>query len=570
MIDTGSIRATDVEARTMDASLRISGALGGYRQGSRTLEATAEGEVGAEAIRWGWERASLPAEFRPAPPIAVRGVRVSLAGGGALSLTGDFVVANGPRLTLDLVGDGKRTDVRNLTVADGDSTASMAFRREEGAFDVRFEGRFAAATIAKLFEGRSPARGGIEGAFRALVPVEDVGRLTAEGTLTATDLDVPTPAGPVTIERLGVRAAGNRFDVASSSLVLDEQRFSLGGSATFRDEAITLDMDMGTGELSWTRVEKALDRIAEGKKVKAAAATVPETKALETSPKTAVRAPLAIGGDLRVSIDSFAYGNLVWKPVLADARFEKDAVTAAVRRAEVCGISTTGEARFLPGGAMAIDARADSAGPDINVPLTCFGLENVRMTGGYEASIEVKGEGAASSLPRAVRGPLTFKALKGRIGKATLLTRILGVVNATDVFAGKSGSRVGEAMPYDAITVDGELAEGRVSIREAALKSPSITMAATGTVGLLDGSLDLMVLSHPLSTVDKVVQAVPVVRHILGHDFLAVAVKVTGSIGDPKATVTPGRDVGKGLVGILERTVTLPVTVFDPPSQARQ
>ena len=55
-------------------------------------------------------------------------------------------------------------------------------------------------------------------------------------------------------------------------------------------------------------------------------------------------------------------------------------------------------------------------------------------------------------------------------------------------------------------------------------------------------------------------------RSILGHDFLAVAVKVTGSIGDPKASVTPARDVGKGLVGILERTVTLPVKVFDPPS----
>ena len=98
------------------------------------------------------------------------------------------------------------------------------------------------------------------------------------------------------------------------------------------------------------------------------------------------------------------------------------------------------------------------------------------------------------------------------------------------------------------------------------MKAPSITMVAGGTVGLLDRSLDLMVLSHPLSTLDKVVQAVPVVRQILGRDFLAVAVKVTGSFQEPIARATPGKDVGKGLVGILERTVTLPVKVFDPPS----
>jgi hypothetical protein len=292
--------------------------------------------------------------------------------------------------------------------------------------------------------------------------------------------------------------------------------------------------------------------------------------AVETSPKTPAPGSLAIGGDVRVSLGSFSFGDFVWKPVLADIRLEKDAVTFAVRRAEVCGISTTGETRVLPGGAVALEARADAAGPDINVPLSCLGLENVGMTGGYEASVEVAGEGDTSGLLRALRGAVKFEAVKGRIGKATLMTRILGVLNATEVFAGKDKTRVGEAMPYDRISIDGELADGSVTIREAAMVAPSITMAATGTVGLLDRSLDLMVLSHPLSTVDKVVQAIPVVRHILGRNFLAVAVKVTGTVGDPVARVTPGRDVGKGLVGILERTATLPVTVFEPSSQARK
>jgi hypothetical protein len=104
-----------------------------------------------------------------------------------------------------------------------------------------------------------------------------------------------------------------------------------------------------------------------------------------------------------------------------------------------------------------------------------------------------------------------------------------------------------------------------VSIREGVLSTPSFAMAASGRVGYLDGALDLMVLSQPLSTLDKVVQAVPIVRNILGKDFLSVAAKVTGNVEDPKVHVTPARDVGKGLVHILERTVKLPVTIFDPP-----
>ena len=500
-----AIRVTDADVRTLDASLRVSGAWSGWRGGASTIDASTEGDLGPETIRWGWERASLPAEFRPAAPIALRGVRFALARGGALSVSGDLVVANGPRLTLDLTGDGKKIDVRNLTIADGDSTASMALLRPDAAFDVRFKGRLGGSTLAKLFGERKWTGGAIEGDVKALVPAENLGGLTAEGTLTATSLEVPTPAGPVAIERLDVQAAGSRFEVASSSFVLDEQRFSVVGGVTLRDGGVSLDLT------------------------------------------------------------SLAWRGFVFKPVLADVQFGKEALVT-LRKADVCGISATGEARFLPGGAMAVDVRADSAGPDVGVPLTCFGVEDVGMTGGYEASVQVRGEGAASGLSRAVRGPLTFKATKGRIGKATLLTRILGVLNATDVFKGKTRTRVGDAIPYDRLTVSGELADGRFSIDEAAFVTPSITMAATGRVGFLDQSLDLMVLSHPLSTLDKIVQAVPIVRNILGRNFLAVAVKVTGTTGDPKVTVTPGRDVGKGLVGILERTVTLPVKVFDPPA----
>jgi hypothetical protein len=463
-------------------------------------------------------------------------------------VSGDLVVASGPRLTLDLAGDGKKITVRNLMITDGDSTASMALLRPDAAFDVRFKGRLGGSTLAKLFSERKWHGGVIEGDVRALFPAEGLAGLTAEGTLTATNFEVPTPAGPVTLERAELRAEKSRFEVTSSSLVLDEQRFSAAGSATLRDGAIGLDVDVSTGDLAWTSVEKVLARLGGAKK------------------EPARPAPLAVGGDVRLSVDSFTYGALVWKPVLAGVRFGKDGVSASLRKAEICGISTTGEARFLPGGAVAGDARAAAAGPDVNVPLVCLGLENVRMTGAYEANAQVQGEGTPAGLVRSLHGPFAFKAAKGRIGRATILTRVLGVLNATDVFRGKNKTRVGDAMPYDSITIEGELADGRASIREAALKAPSITMAASGTVGLLDQSLDLVALSHPLSTLDKVIQSVPVVRHILGTDFLAVGVKVTGTIGEPKAEVTPAQDVGKGVVGILQRTVTLPVTVFDPPS----
>ena len=299
--------------------------------------------------------------FRPAAPIALHGARLGL-GSGALTLAGDFVVAKGPRVALDMTQEGGKTDVRDLRIADGDAVASMGLRLEAKDLDVRFQGRLAASTLAKLFGERPWRSGALEGDVRAHVPLASPGGLTADGTLTATSFELPTPAGVVTIERLEARAAKNRIDVASSSLVLDEQRFSATGSATLGGEAIVLDMDVAHRR-PLVRPRREGPRPGRGCEEEGRRAAAAEAKSAPSKP--AAPAPLAISGTVRVSLDSFSWGNLVFKPVLADVRFGNDSFEGAVRKAEVCGISTTGSVRSLPGGAVAVEARADAAGPDV-------------------------------------------------------------------------------------------------------------------------------------------------------------------------------------------------------------
>ena len=552
-IDGDTIRLAGLDARTGDAALRVSGVLAGLRRGPRKVEAVVDGEMGPEAVGWIWEKVSLPVEFLPAAPITLREVRVGLAGEDTLTLAGSFTFRNGPRVALDVLKDGEGTDVRRLTIADSVSDASISLGLRKKELEVGFSGRLASATMEELFARKSRRHGRIEGDFHALVPRDHIGKTSASGMLKAADLVIPTPAGEITIEALEVRAGGNRLTASSSSLALDEQRLSLTGDASFQEEGIVLDMNVVTSGIAWERVEKVLGRMNSDKKAAA------RTKKDE-SPS------FPISGILRLSIGSFTFRDFAWKPVLADIELAKESITATVRKAEVCGISTTGELRFLRGGAMSAVARVASMGPDINAPLTCLGFENARMTGPYEASLEVEGKGEAAELPRAIQGPLTFRASKGRMGKASVLTKVLAAVNVTQVFAGKTRDRLGEAMPFDELTVEGQVENGRISIREAALKSPSFTMVGSGTLDYLDKSLDGMVLAHPFSTMDKITQVIPVLRKILGGNFLSVAVKVTGNLDDPKVRVSPAKDVGQGLVNILTRTVKLPVQVVDPPS----
>ena len=558
-IDGDAIRWTGLEARTQDATVRVSGALDGLRRGPRKLEAVVDGETGPEAVRWIWEKASLPMEFRPAAPIGLRAVRVGLGGSESLTLAGSFSFRNGSRVTLDLIEDGGGTDVRRLAIADSLSDASMSLGLRKTEVEVGFTGHLASATMHGLFEKERQRHGRVDGDFHALVPRGRLGKASAAGTLKAENLVIPTPAGKVSIEALDVRAAGNRLTVSSSSFALDDQRLSVAGNATLQDSGIALDMDVATGDIAWERVQEVLDRMDAGKRASAGTRKdeSPGTREDESS-------SFPIGGIVRLSIGSFAFRDLVWKRVLADIELAKESVAATVKRADVCGISTTGEVRFLRGGPVSATARVASTGPDVSALLTCLGVEKAPISGRYEASLQADGKASAAELPRTLKGPIAFQASNGTMGKTSLVTRTLAVVNLTQVFADKSRNRIGDAMPFDEFSVEGQMEDGRVSIREAALKSPSFTMAGSGTIGYLDKSVDLMVLAHPFSTLDRIVQMIPVLRYILGGKFLSVAAKVTGTLDDPKIGLAPAKDVGQGLVNILARTVKLPVHVFDP------
>ena len=552
-IDDDAIRVTGLEARTRDAAVRVSGALDGLRRGPRKLDAVVDGETGPDSVRWIWEKASLPVELLPAAPIALREVRVGLASTETLSLAGGFTFASGSRATLDLVEDSEGTDVRRLTIADRFSDASISLGLRKTEVDVGFTGRLASATMHELFATEGRKHGRIEGDFHARVSRDGLGKTSASGTLTVADVVIPTPAGEITTEALDVRAAGTRLTV-SSSFALDEQHLSIKGGATLQDDGIALDLDVAAGAIAWERVEKVLDRLNEGKK---AAGSTKESEAPQT--------PLAISGVVRLAIDSFTFREFAWKPVLADVELTKESITATVRKADVCGIATTGAIRFPRGGAMSVSALVAAAGPDITTPLACLGVPKAPITGAYEASLQVEGKGEAAELAKALQGPLKFRASKGTIGKTSVLTKILGVVNVTGAFKGKSRSRLGEAMTFDEITIEGQMENGRLSIREAALKSPSFTMAASGTLDYTgDKSVDVMVLTYPFSTVDKIIRVIPVLRYILGRKFLSVATEVTGTVDDPKIHLAPARDVGQGLVNVLKRTVKLPVHVFNP------
>jgi len=56
----------------------------------------------------------------------------------------------------------------------------------------------------------------------------------------------------------------------------------------------------------------------------------------------------------------------------------------------------------------------------------------------------------------------------------------------------------------------------------------------------------------------------PLIGYVLNDELVSIAIKVTGHLEDPKVEYLPAAEIGSGLLGIMKRTLELPVKVVEP------
>jgi hypothetical protein len=117
---------------------------------------------------------------------------------------------------------------------------------------------------------------------------------------------------------------------------------------------------------------------------------------------------------------------------------------------------------------------------------------------------------------------------------------------------------------YNRIDSQVEFRDGLLIIKEGMVKSNSVNMAADGQYDFSSKDLDLKMLVSPLTTVDWIVERIPIVGNILGGTLVAIPVSVKGHQSDPSITPLALSAVGSRLGGILKRAVNTPVRIIEP------
>jgi len=536
-----------VEASVLDATFRGSAEARWTGEGIQEVTSSFDAHVGPEAARWGAIRFQVPGAINVRAPFSVRKASFAWEKGWKVSWKGDLDLPEGPAVSISGVAAPGETRMDHV-IRDDASDARLSIASDNGALrTVRYKGILTAATAEKLVRLSGAGPFVIRGDMALDLDRARPERSSARGTLEVQDLAVPwVPDRPLRIQALSLSGEGRELRVNSARLTWDNVPFAATGTAAFDGGGVTVDADVAAGGL---RLEPFL------------ATVVPRGPEAESAVFYApIRFP--VHGTVRFGAESVTYGTFTWRPVRAEARLEDGILRVAVTDATLCGASTLGSITFGVG-APSVALSMSASGQGVDQASVCLLEQHVAVTGTYDASARLEGKGTGDALLHSLQGPLSVTLKDGRILKLTVLSKIFGLLNVTNLLRGKLPDVEKEGFPYRSLVLQGDIKDGKLFLEEAAVDAPSMGIAATGEVDLLGKHTDIEVLVAPFTTANAIIRWIPGVSYILGGTLVSIPVTVKGDILDPKVTPMSPAAVGEGLLGVMTRTLKLPVKAID-------
>ncbi len=544
-VDPKTITLSEVESRFLNASIHLSGTLGNYLDELDRVEMEMEGKVTPRDIQWLLDSLKVKREIPIRSSISFSKTHLSWNRGGHTSFRGEFMIERGPKIALSLVQKPGHLRVESLTLRDEVSNCSTALDLTEGMFKVAFSGELYEQTLDKIFSGYQFQNGRLKGDFRAHLAIDQPIRSTIQGRLEADELSFPWQfQKPLEIDHITLRGEGNHLSVGKARLSWGGIALSLSGRGSFSEKGLLIDIDLLAEHLDFQQIAESFKKEKSDKG--------------DRDPST-----LQVEGTIRFKANSFQYGRFLWEPFWTNITIGPKSLEAKIMEASLCGISTLGVVRIL-GEELFFDIYPAIRARQLKQVVSCLQGREMRMTGVVDLKGRFFSKGQPQELLQSLKGELELQAKNGQIYDVIVLSRILELINVTEIYRGKLPDLKKEGLSYNLVVLKGSFHNGKFLIKEATLDGKTLEMVAKGELDFILEEMKLTVLVAPLKTVDRIVKFIPLVRDILAGTLISIPVDVRGSLKDPKVSYLSPTAIGEELVEMMKRTLKLPVKLFEP------
>jgi len=286
-----------------------------------------------------------------------------------------------------------------------------------------------------------------------------------------------------------------------------------------------------------------------------------EPKAVESEEPGNQRSP--IYGNLNFNSEEFTYMGFNWDTVDGEVEFFGHKIDINIQEASLCGISTPGSFNVSKPG-LKLDFKPNSANEDIAKTLDCLFKKAGIITGEYDFDGNVYSNGSNENVVKSLEGDLKLTSIDGQVQKYGGLAKFLTVLNFGEIFRGKGANFREGGFPYSLLTASAEIKDGKMNITRAVMDGPSLKVVCSGSVDLVEKSLDLELVVIPILAVDSVIDKIPLVSQLFGEKSSSIPVKITGSWSDPEVSQLSPHTIKSGLLTIIKETLNIPMTLIKP------
>ncbi|GEM_PF-3918728 len=193
---------------------------------------------------------------------------------------------------------------------------------------------------------------------------------------------------------------------------------------------------------------------------------------------------------------------------------------------------------------------------------TCLGVLEKSITGPFSMDLLLDGINESWT-----QGYLRMKAEKGVIARGGFLSRLLGILNLTDLFSLSQSSVFGQpGFPYDKFILDAVITSpDKMDVAKWIIKGRGLNLYATGSLDLKSLQSDIIFFVSPLKTVDSIVANIPIIGYVVGgkHKTLfVIPVRMSGDVMDPKLDVLEAQAVTGVFRKLIINVLKAPFSIF--------
>ncbi|MGD9234811.1 MAG: AsmA-like C-terminal domain-containing protein, partial [Desulfobacterales bacterium] len=550
-VTSKNLSMTDVQTRIHDTSLKMSGIIEDYLKGFSRIDMTFQGEIGPDVTRWAEDAINISPLLRLKSPISVTTAHLTRNNQQHITFSGDLSINKGPKITTDFSANPEKLAIEKLIIKDRVSNASIKLGQKHRIMDVLFAGNLQKDTLDNILEKNEILKGQMNGDFYAHVLLDKPFNSMLKGGLTVKGFVFPRKTKPpLVINDLFLTAKKDILQVKSARLALADNAFDLKGEVTLSAAAPNLDLELFADVLNLDQLKQDLDNNTQKN----------DDQTVEKLWVYPVR------GMIKAKIENLSFEGLTWKPFEADIRFNDKTAAVSITDANVCGITTLGTLEITPR-AITIDLKPSAQNQELNPSVQCLRDKSAKIVGDFNLEGNIKAKGTPQTLIQNLNGDLKFYASKGRFQSGRsfrILIKIFSILNVTDIFKGKLSNPATSGFAYNSIHAKADIKNGKLVFDEMIIDGTSMNIVCQGYVDVVKKQMDMTALVAPLKTIDFFIKRTPLIKDILGGSLISIPVGIKGHLENPNVTPLPPSEVGEGLLGIIKRTLQLPVKIIQP------